>query len=321
MILNKDILVIFETSVIRNPNHPYKEVKFGSDFLSIKTHAEKNTVNNKVQIAITKFSIDELLKGREEEFTKDIKILDKFDGFQNINKNYKIVDYHEYLKGKLKAFLKNNKILLIPYPPKDRLYHIAKRSLLKQSPFIDHGKHSDYGFKDVMIWESVINFKKINNFKKVIFVCGDGGFNHDNCRAEFSKIHDCFFRITRDYKEVIREIDETIATGQPLIFPAIPNVSQNDQSPIELSDETRSLLDSEYFLDGIKRFILSNLSVEQQNQDININKTSETIEEWFIDEELAGLKINYEVKVGSNTENISVLLDDMNGITDYILSA
>lgn len=315
MTSNKDILIIFETSVVRNPNLGYGEIDLGHEFLSIKNHIEKQKAEDKIQLALTKFSVDELIKGREEEFLKDLDTLKKFTDLPNFRSPS--IDYREFLKGKLKLFLSKNNIILIPYPPKESLYRISKRAIKKEAPFHGEKKHSDYGFKDVMIWESIICFKKIKEFKKIIFLLNDNGFYQSNCQKEFGDLHDCFLIITQDHTDVISEIDQTIAIGQ--IPPATPATSQNNSHPpIEISQDTRNLLDSNYFVDGITQFIFDNSYPTIHH--LEINKGSEIIQEWYKDEEVVGIQISYSINVDGDTKMINIFLNDANGIEDYVLS-
>lgn len=63
----------------------------------------------------------------------------------------------------LKKYLEENHIGILPYPPNEIFPHIIKRALEKKLPFrpVNENKPekgSDKGFKDVLLWESLLNF-------------------------------------------------------------------------------------------------------------------------------------------------------------------
>ena len=77
------ILIIFETSSIRNQKNNYSDVDFGFDFINIKKYIDDKKINNQVCLAVTKFSIDEFIIGRNNEFLKSAKDYKKIN---NLNK-------------------------------------------------------------------------------------------------------------------------------------------------------------------------------------------------------------------------------------------
>lgn len=303
------ILIIFETSSIRNQKNEYGEVDFGFDFINIKKYINDKNLDDEIVLAVTKFSIDEFVTGRNKEFLKDLIVYKKIEKLPNVNIPNNNFDYKIYLSGKIRVFLEKNKVIIIPYPSKNRLYDIIKRGLLQKKPFLGGGKHSDYGFKDVIIWESILSFRYVENFKKVILVCGDNSFD-ESCEAEFRNKNDVFFRIYKDNVSVIKEIRETIDVDNLVI--------DNQQIHVDGDDIVSGLdifLQSEYFLENVKQKISSDFDIDLNNiKDIEV---SNTVEPWIIGEEEVGSLVTGLVRINGIENFLTIFLDDSNNI-EYI---
>lgn len=56
---------------------------------------------------------------------------------------------------------------------------IVMRAIRKRPPFEGIDGKSDKGFKDALLWESIINFKQTHTDEKIILYCNDKMFNND----------------------------------------------------------------------------------------------------------------------------------------------
>jgi len=300
MISDSKVLVIFETSVIRNPNYPYKEINLGSIFGSINQFINENNLGNSVKIAITKFSIDELIQGRNEEYLKDNKVIQKFQGLSNFSFPKTEFNYLEYTKGKIKLFLKNSNILVIPYPSEKSLYSISKRGLLKRKPFHVSDKHSDYGFKDVIIWQSILEFRKIKDFDKVFLIAVDNGFD-SSCVEEFKEKYKCGFEICKDHTNVIEEIKKDIEDN-------------NSDKGAKFRKKINNFISSEYFIDSLQEFINENYESVQLLKH-SMPKNSFQYDE--IDQLFSNIKIFTTLDIEGEQTKILTSLDDTFGIKSH----
>lgn len=316
------ILVIFETSKIRNPNQDYGKIDFGVDFNSIKEYIIENGLNDKVSLAITKFTIDELSHGRKEEFDKEKKVARKFVDIPNVKIMDENFDYKVFLEAKIKLYLDKNNILVIPYPKKEILYKITKRSLNKDKPFIKNEKHSDYGFKDVVIWESILNFRKIDDYYKIIFVCNDFGFD-EKCEREFNhQYQQCNFKIIKDHTSVIEDIK--ITTENSLM---IKNIEQSPREGALISDmivpskensKFNALVSSQYFKDGITEYIISESTDNIGKVDVVFESHDNyEITDWIVDDEVLGVMVSVDVYIKGLCKKILVFIDESGGIEKY----
>lgn len=95
------------------------------------------------------------------------------------------IDSDEYLNELKAKYLNNDANIIKIDPNKENLFKtILKRTLNKTPPFT---KDSDNGFKDTILFLSVLEFCKNNTFKKCILVSGDNIVNKkQDLKEEFS---------------------------------------------------------------------------------------------------------------------------------------
>ena len=124
-------------------------------------------------------SVEELFIQQLNEFEQSKNELqDKYSSFKSIDTiNLKISDfeYEQFLEAEKEKFLSGNNIFKIPICNESRFKEIVKRALRKQPPFEGKDKQSDKGFKDVLIWESILEYSEDNQFN-IHFVTNDKGF-------------------------------------------------------------------------------------------------------------------------------------------------
>ncbi|MEK6891884.1 MAG: PIN domain-containing protein, partial [Nanoarchaeota archaeon] len=98
-------------------------------------------------------------------------------------------------------------IIFLDYPSDDCFKRILTRAIEKKKPFIEKNDHSDYGFKDVVIWESILNFNNYKDFEKIIFFTNDKEAFNEDCVNEFKETNkDNFFYILNTLEEVTKEV-------------------------------------------------------------------------------------------------------------------
>jgi hypothetical protein len=76
----------------------------------------------------------------------------------------------------------------------------------KKKPFAHSGKYKDAGFKDNLVWESLMHFEKLSDYDKVIFLTKDGDYK--NCEIEFRRTWEKHITILQDENNVLVEIQK-----------------------------------------------------------------------------------------------------------------
>lgn len=305
-------LVIFETSVIRNQSFSYGEINFTQNFAAVKHFIVSTKSEKGVRFGVTQLTIDEFTCGFNECFDSDkakiLPLVNRLNSIPFLNASVGQMDnvkFVEHFRPLQKSFLKKEKFFVIRYPRKTQLIRrLINRSLFKQKPFLRNDKHSDYGFKDVLIWESILESKKIGDYKKVILFSNDKGFD-ESLRDEFSEhFPKTFFLVARDSEAVIRElkIDHELAKV----------TEKSDFSKTSVLDFAKS----EYFEDHLIRFVAETQKVLPKN--ISISKQVEIMTD-FDDEQYPTTRIRSEIAIlggtgGHKSVKVITYLDDANGI-------
>lgn len=153
-------------------------------------------LKDEYNIYVTQVSIDERIAQKCRE------IKENYDEVEHCIKEHDIIatiqfkiTYEEYCQTIESALQKNYNNLfgdrIIPYySDGDTLDIILKRANKKEPPFSSAKNASDKGFKDCLLWLSLLEYFKTNGETEVVFVSEDGGFkdNSDYLCDEFRKI-------------------------------------------------------------------------------------------------------------------------------------
>ncbi|EES51014.1 PIN domain-containing protein [Clostridium botulinum] len=150
-----------------------------------------------ISIVLPQIVIDELVKQQVEEYDKVIKgIGDIKLPFVDINKKTNYKDHIELILDKKMEELKKKSgvnIKVITYPKNEVLQAIIKRAIEKRPPFEGKDKISDKGFKDVILWESLLEYKNNNRQERITLVSTDKIFienkNQEILKDEYMEIY------------------------------------------------------------------------------------------------------------------------------------
>jgi anthranilate synthase component 2 len=88
---------------------------------------------------------------------------------------------------------------------KSMMERVLKEQKAKR-PFAHTGKFKDAGFKDNIIWESILNYEELKNFDKLIFLTKDG--DYVGCEYEFRGRWNKHIEILKDEAAVIAELEK-----------------------------------------------------------------------------------------------------------------
>jgi len=201
MVTNSKTLIIFDTNTLRSVSDDevtYSTFKFGSAFSEIESFISENGLFDIVKIAIPRIVIEELKKQKTDRYSYDVDILSevysRLSEMPHINsKNIELLkssfDCISHVDKLAQNFLSEKKIQVIELPVgeklKDFFQRIIDRALKIQPPFKQSNKYSDSGFKDALIWESILAFDEIKNVSKVILLTADSGISNEKCKKEF----------------------------------------------------------------------------------------------------------------------------------------
>ncbi|WP_317913575.1 PIN domain-containing protein [Carnobacterium maltaromaticum] len=235
--------IIFDTNQLYNSydNGGFSELTLNKNFENIVTVIEELNLINTVEVVVPKFVLRELKKQYIDKLytslNQDITIIENkkypilslnIEGQQNltVNKN-RIVKIADEKLDKYLLKLENYsvKVRIIPTPKENIFNNIMNRAIDKLPPFGNPPKDgkkdssSDKGFKDVVIWESALEYKKKYDTKLILYT-------KDNI------LRDNY--VENEYKELFDERLETFSKESELItfLNKIPT-SERDSSDLE----------------------------------------------------------------------------------------
>jgi len=192
-------LIIFETNKLRQvvEGEPsYGKFDFSFEFKQLNNFIHENGLTDYIHVAVPDIVIHELLQQKIEQYNDDcadflaikarLSELPDAD-FSQVKLPSNEFSCQDHLRPQLEEFISNSGIKLIELPDEkldDIFRKILERAIQKEAPFKRSNKSSDIGFKDVVIWETILHYSAIQNYDKVFFLTKDSIFDN-KCKNEF----------------------------------------------------------------------------------------------------------------------------------------
>ena len=256
-------------------------------------------LKDEYNIYVTQVSIDERIAQKCRE------IKENYDEVEHCIKEHDIIatiqfkiTYEEYCQTIESALQKNYNNLfgdrIIPYySDGDTLDIILKRANKKEPPFSSAKNASDKGFKDCLLWLSLLEYFKTNGETEVVFVSEDGGFkdNSDYLCDEFRKItgKNIVIKPNSYYNELLESEKEElqIKKSEPL-----PDFSKIREQIEEVMDTLRWEVDEDYFgnENWYKTFVLQK-EVDSKYMEIVFSGLKSTINDHIFECSIPAFKV------------------------------
>ena len=213
-------LVVFDTNSLRSTETgevAYSFFAFGRPFQVIEEFIVEKSLNEDIHIAIPTWAIEELKEQIHRQYKTDIvefqKLAKRLSGMPHIPEiALPEVDFDctTFIKEKAEEYLATKEIKMLEI--KDELANTVLQSMMKRvmkdeskkKPFAHSGKYKDAGFKDNLVWESLMHFDGVTDYDKVIFVSKDGDYK--NCEIEFKAKWERHINILQDENNVLADI-------------------------------------------------------------------------------------------------------------------
>lgn len=202
-------LIVFDTNSLRSTDAGevvYSSFSFGKAYDVINEFIVENKLQGDVFVAVSALVVDEIKIQMERSYKADLQRLGdtkkRMSGLPHVTAELigipdDAFDCSDYVENKAKEYLENNKHVKLLNFSNDQSEQILK-SLIRRvhkitPPFFKTTKNSDAGFKDSVIWETLLNYKEIEKYNKVILVTKDEGFK--GCETEFADKWNRHFKI------------------------------------------------------------------------------------------------------------------------------
>lgn len=155
-----------------------------------------DNLQNDFVLYVTQLSIDERIA---QQIRKNIEIYDEAEKLQKNNQQFFPIEYKK-TKEEMKEYIKTGvqdiynqtfKNTVIKYSTNsDSFKKVIQRASDKLPPFSNAKDASDKGFKDCILWFSILDYFKNNGQEEVLFITNDNGFlnNSEYLTNEFNSI-------------------------------------------------------------------------------------------------------------------------------------
>ncbi len=216
-------LIVFDTNSLRSTDAgevAYSFFAFGKPFQVIEEYIVDKNLKDDIQIAIPTWAIEELKDQKVLQYNKDFKDFEKLSKrlagmphIQEITLPEEEFDCKGFIQTKSEEYLTTKELVLLEI--KEELANTILQSMMKRvmkeqnkkQPFAHAGKYKDAGFKDNIVWESLMHFEGISEFDKVIFLTRDSDYNA-NCSLEFKEKWNKHFVLVSDENNALVEIQK-----------------------------------------------------------------------------------------------------------------
>lgn len=182
--------VFIDTNILHSRNEQLDKALFVEKLKEIIGEIEINDIYTEIKILLPRMVLNELYQQQLEMFDDLNK---RLENVSMPNMQYdRAFNYGEYLETIFKKAIMELKqgivaVEVVDFPASDRLNSIISRAIKKEPPFEGKEKHSDKGFKDVLIWESIKEYKEKHINDTIVFYCNDNLLASNALRKEFKE--------------------------------------------------------------------------------------------------------------------------------------
>lgn len=230
--------IIFDTNILYRRYDKYgdfNEFSFSSTFQNVIDIVNEFDLYEYVTIVIPSVVWNEMIEQEIESHNIKLKeLLEKCNKFKfpEIEINSKTLDYRNFIENKVceyksKNLSKFNKVIDLPLPTRNRFESILERAFDKRPPFEGKDTKSDKGFKDALLWESILEFSENIENISVILYTKDNIFSNELEEEYNNQFAGSDLKVCNDESQIreklklwIKEIDE---------YAYIPNIQLETQ--------------------------------------------------------------------------------------------
>ena len=182
--------IFVDTNILHSKNEQLDKALFVVKLKEIIEEIEINDIYTEIKILLPRMVINELYQQQLEMFDDLNK---KLANVSMPNMQYdRAFNYGEYLETTFKNAIMELQqgivvVEVVDFPNPDKFNNIISRAIKKEPPFEGKEKHSDKGFKDVLIWESIKEYKEKHINDIIVFYCNDNLLASNALRKEFKE--------------------------------------------------------------------------------------------------------------------------------------
>lgn len=335
MNLNDEVTycLIFDTNALFQAYErkaDFTAFSFNATFENVIDMINKLDIYNQVTIAIPSVVWNEMEKQiieKHDELLKNYKntISKKLFPEYSICENSEI-NYPEYIKNKIEEYKKEiskgvNEVIEIPIASNNRFESIVNRAFSKLPPFEGKDKKSDKGFKDALLWESVLEFALKHRNSKLIYYSKDNAFGEFLLKEFADNISNSSLFICKNESEVKVQLEAWAKEIDKYSYQPIEEFDENQEilDWLKSGDFLAQIIDRNFDLVEKGRLITSTTAHLISIDNIESLSSNENAIEYYIE---VALQFIYELKDGGKTKdtiNVGIdvkMLDDAYSVED-----
>lgn len=227
-------LIVLDTNVLiktYSGKVDYTKFSFNQNFYDISGKIEEVDAVDHISIGIPEIVLYELKTQLLSSYKKNIDSLKNlcncrfpFGAISVPEQEEKCEEYFDRIFA-TREFIREieTKIVFLPFPSPRTHNSMIHRALNKLPPFEGKEKQSDKGYKDALIWESILEFKMKNPEWNIILSSGDNGFNgflENEYKERFNgeEIKILKFRDEKTSNDILTEINNIALLLDPDTF-------------------------------------------------------------------------------------------------------
>ncbi len=223
------------------------------------------------------------------------------------------INYSDFIHNVIETYRTNlssdiNTVIELPVASEVRYTSIVKRAFEKRPPFEGKDKKSDKGFKDALLWESILELTSQHNTAKFIYYSQDNAFGRE-LEDEFMENFPNAHLVICSTESAVKEHLELWAKEIDIYsFTPIEDYIENKDviNWLQTGDFLIQLIDQDYGLVDKSRLITDSAVNLISFDNIQIINQTDDNTNYSID---AVLELAYTLKDGSNIkENINVII-------------
>lgn len=185
------ICVFLDSNILHSKSSDFTKARFADKLEELIGEIEVNDLYTYVKFVIPQVVINELRKQQVDDCSEAIKVLKRT---KVTNQVIELPDDYEktcntVFDGTLeKLHCGIVKVDIAPYPPNESLTCLIQRAINKQPPFEGREKQSDKGFKDALVWETLLKYKSDNKKDTIVLYSKDARVVDKFLEKEFDSI-------------------------------------------------------------------------------------------------------------------------------------
>lgn len=222
--------VVIDTNIINSGSKDYMVAQFSNKLDDIIRALEANDNYQDIKILLPQIVVQELYQHQLSNYNKEIERLKglKLPDLEFIPKEDYSVTLNRLFDESLTILAQRDlQTEVISYTKNEMLPNIINRAIMKQAPFEGEDKNSDKGFKDVILWESALEYKRQHLDDTLILFTNDKRLCATSLNEEYkslfsediylvqqekgndySKLYDQISRLAKNNKPIKNTFDE-----------------------------------------------------------------------------------------------------------------